>query len=112
MNNQDGIQILLNLCGIFGHHRFFIDKLWQKVKDFKDADEAEILNYFMIAELYSKGLYYCGVGSSWGTPCDKEMCEQIHKITKYERILFSYGQPSYTSHIEILHWNDNSKEYD
>ena len=34
------------------------------------------------------------------------------KTTKYERILVSYGQPSYTSHIEILHWNDSSKEYD
>ena len=78
MSNQDGIQILLSLCGVFGHHRFFTDKLWQKVKGFKNADEAEILNYFMIAELYSKGLYYCGVGSSWGSPCDKK-----HVINTY-----------------------------
>lgn len=40
MNNQDGIQILLNLCGVFGHYPFFTDKLWQKVKGFEDADEA------------------------------------------------------------------------
>ena len=88
MNNQDGIQILLNLCGIFGHHRFFTDKLWQKVKGFKNADEAEILNYFMIAELYNKGLYYCGVGSSWGSPCNKEMCEQY--LSKFEVIGKAY----------------------
>ena len=88
MNNQDGIQILLNLCGIFGRHRFFTDKLWQKVKGFKNADEAEILNYFMIAELYNKGLYYCGVGSSWGSPCDKETCEQY--MEKYAKVGKAY----------------------
>ena len=88
MNKQDGIQILLNLCGIFGRHRFFTDKLWQKVKGFEYADEAEILNYFMIAELYNKGLYYCGVGSSWGSPCDKEMCEQY--LSKFEVIGKAY----------------------
>lgn len=76
MSNQDGIQILLNLCGVFGHHEFFTDKLWKKVKGFKNADEAEILNYFMISELHSKGLYYCGLGMTWGSPCDKETCEQ------------------------------------
>lgn len=89
MNNQDGIQILLNLCGIFGRHRFFTDKLWQKVKGFKNADEAEILNYFMIAELYNKGLYYCGVGSSCGSPCDKETCEQY--LSNFEVIGKAYG---------------------
>ena len=30
MDNQDGAQILLNLCGVFGHYRFFTDKLWKK----------------------------------------------------------------------------------
>ena len=50
--------------------------------------EAEILNYFMIAELYNKGLYYCGVGSSWGSPCDKEMCEQY--LSKFEVIGKAY----------------------
>ena len=88
MNNQDGIQILLNLCGVFGHHLFFTDKLRKKVKGFKNADEAEILNYFMIAELYNKGLYYCGVGSSWGSPCNKEMCEQY--LSKFEVIGKAY----------------------
>ena len=60
----------------------------EKVKGFKDADEAEILNYFMIAELYSKGLYYCGIGTSWGTPCSKETCEQY--LSEFEAIKEAY----------------------
>lgn len=88
MNNQDGVQILLNLCGVFGHYGFFTNKLWKKVKGFENEDEAEILNYFMIAELYSKGIYYCGLGITWGSPCDKETCEQY--LVKFEAIGKAY----------------------
>ena len=88
MNNQDVIKILINLCGVFVHHPFFTDKLWQKVYGFKDAYEAEILNYFMIAELSNKGLYYCGLGMTWGSPCNKEMCEQY--LSKFEVIGKAY----------------------
>lgn len=90
MNNQDGIQILLNLCGVFGHYEFFTDKLWKKVKGFKNADEAEILNYFMISELYSKGLYYCSLGMTWGSPCDKETCE--HYLEKFAAVGKAYRE--------------------
>ena len=86
--NKLGIQTLLNLCGVFGHYKFFTDKLWRKVKGFKNADEADILNYFMLAILYSKELYYCPVGMSWGSPCDKETCEQY--LTKFEAIGKAY----------------------
>jgi len=88
MTEQDGAQILLNLCGVFGHYRFFTDKLWKKVKGFENEDEAEILNYFMIAELYSRGLYYCGLGISWGSPCSKETCEQY--LQKFEKLGEAY----------------------
>jgi hypothetical protein len=79
MNKADGIQILLNLCGLLGHHQFFTDKLWKEVRGFECADESEILAYFMIAALHDEGIYYCGSGMSWGSPCDKETCEQYMK---------------------------------
>lgn len=88
MNNQNGIQALLNLCGVFGQYRFFTDKLWKKVKGFKNTNEAEIFNYFMIAELYSRGIYYCGSGMTWGSPCDKETCEQY--LANFEAIGKAY----------------------
>ena len=82
-----------NLIAIIGMSGRFpkadsIDELWKKVKGFKNEDEAEILNYFMIAELYSKGLYYCGIGISWGSPCDKETCEQY--LQKFEKLREAY----------------------
>lgn len=86
--NQDGTQILLNLCGVFGHYKFFTDKLWKKIKEFKDADEADILNYFMLTELHSKKLYYCPVGMSWGSLCDKETCEKY--LQKFEKVRKAY----------------------
>ena len=69
---------------------------------------------FFNKEYYIDGIIWNELGIPDETKVNlyQLVCEQIHKITKYERILFSYGQPSYTSHIEILHWNDNSKEYD
>lgn len=69
---------------------------------------------FFNKEYYIDGIIWNELGIPDETKVNlyQLVCEQIHKITKYERILFSYGQPSYTSHIEILHWNDSSKEYD
>ena len=42
----------------------------------------------MIAELYSKGLYYCGLGMTWGSPCDKETCEQY--MEKFANVRKAY----------------------
>ena len=37
----------MSLVGYFYHYSFFTKKLWQKVKGFKDADEAEVVLAFI-----------------------------------------------------------------
>lgn len=56
------------LAGIFGHYKFFTEKLWKKIPGFEKADEAEIIAVFMhwwFRDRY--GYQNKPVGSTWSS---------------------------------------------
>lgn len=56
----------ISKVGIFGHHKFFTDELWRKVKGFKNEDRAEVIAAFLHRWWnYDYGFKTTPVGSGW-----------------------------------------------
>ena len=77
--NYEIARTLINMAGEFGHHSYFRDKLWKGCNGYEDADEAEILAYFMISRCYINGMYLAPLGCMFASPSSKESTESYLK---------------------------------
>ena len=79
---------------IFCRNEYWTKKLWLNdraiKRHFKEYDEADIKNAFVIYKLYKIGIYGIPLGITWFRSCSKEQCEKFLTTRGYEIIFEDY----------------------
>jgi hypothetical protein len=79
---------IINLSGYFGHHSYFKEKMWRKLKKYKDIDEAEVWCYFFTLTCYNEGVFFRPLGSGWASKCSESQCKEY--LDTYQDLLDDY----------------------
>lgn len=90
------VEFFISRVGEFNHYDYFVKKLWQKVKGFKDRDEAEVKCFFLSFWLREElGIISCPIGASWSVcPCPDSVfqdykAEWMPVLLDYEKWVIS-----------------------